>query len=393
MENKNITLGVFGFGCVGQGLHNVLNLTERIDARIKTICIKHPEKPRTLDAKFFTTDRNAILNDPEIDVVVELIDDADAAFEIVKTALSKGKAVVSANKKMIAEHMEELYELQQKYKTSFLYEGSCCASIPIIRNLEEYYDNDLLNSVEGIFNGSTNFILDKIFEEKLSFDVALKQAQDLGFAETDPKLDIEAFDPKFKLCIILLHAFGLFIKPEDVYNFGIHRLNDFDINYANEKNFKIKLVARCKKVNNKIVAYVLPQFVDSKNKLRDVNKEYNGIVLESVFSESQFFVGKGAGNNPTGSAVLSDISALTYNYKYEYKKLNQRVKYSYHSDEELRIYLRYKNIEEVDFNDFNRIEQRFESDNENYIIGTINLQKIIAADWLKKNDVNIISMN
>jgi homoserine dehydrogenase len=223
--------------------------------------------------------------------------------------------------------------------------------------------------------------------------VALKQAQDLGFAETDPKLDIEAFDPKFKLCIILLHAFGLFIKPEDVYNFGIHRLNDFDINYANEKNFKIKLVARCKKVNNKIVAYVLPQFVDSKNKLRDVNKEYNGIVLESVFSESQFFVGKGAGSNPTGSAVLSDISALTYNYKYEYKKLNQRVKYSYHSDEELRIYLRYKNIEEVDFDDFNRIEQRFESDNENYIIGTINLQKIIAADWLKWNDVNIISLN
>src|SRR4030065_2562209 len=154
---RNIKLGIFGFGCVGQGLYNVLHQTRGISAEIKKICIKHPEKQRPIDASFFTTNRDEILNDPEIDVVVELIDEVDAAFEIVSSALKKRKAVVSANKKMIAENFQALLLLQQQYETSFLYEASCCASIPVIRNLEEYYDNDLLTSVAGILNGSTNY--------------------------------------------------------------------------------------------------------------------------------------------------------------------------------------------------------------------------------------------
>jgi homoserine dehydrogenase len=192
---KNIKLGLFGFGCVGQGLYSVLHQTRGINAEIKKIVIKHPEKKRPIDASFFTTDRDEILNDPEIDVVVELIDEVDAAFEIVSSALKKRKAVVSANKKMIAENFPALLKLQQEYETPFLYEASCCASIPVIRNLEEYYDNDLLTSVEGILNGSTNYILTHIFENNKAFDEALKDAQQLGYAESDPSLDIRALDP------------------------------------------------------------------------------------------------------------------------------------------------------------------------------------------------------
>src|SRR4030042_3967574 len=129
---KRIRLGIFGFGCVGQGLYNVLKHTRGINATIKKICIKHPRKKRIIDASYFTTDRNEILNDPEIDVIVELIDDVQAAFEIVQAALKRGKAVVSANKKMIAEHFEELLRLQHENNVSFLYEVSFCARIPII---------------------------------------------------------------------------------------------------------------------------------------------------------------------------------------------------------------------------------------------------------------------
>jgi homoserine dehydrogenase len=152
---------------------------------------------------------------------------------------------------------------------------------------------------------------------------ALKQAQEAGFAESDPRLDVEGFDPKYKLDIILTHAFGATVNPIDIFNYGITRLSPFDIQYAREKGYRIKLVAQCRKAGDKIVATVFPKFITPNDKLYTINNEYNGIVIESIFAETQFFSGKGAGAYPTASAVLSDISALTYNYKYEYKKLLQ----------------------------------------------------------------------
>jgi homoserine dehydrogenase len=321
MKREKINIGLFGFGCVGQGLYNVLSQTKGLKANIKKIGIKHNEKARSIDKNYFTTDRNDLLNDPEIDVIVELIDNADEAFEIVKIALQNKKSVVSASKKMIAEHLEELYKLQQENGVALLYEGACCASIPIIRNLEEYYDNDLLNSLEGIFNGSSNYILTKMFDDGLSFEQALTEAQEKGFAETDPGLDVDAFDPKFKLSIIILYTFGMFVGHQDIFHYGIQNVNQFDMKYARQNDYKIKLIARCEKADNKICAYVFPKFVKNKSKLAYIDYEFNGITVESVFSERQFFSGKGAGGNPTGSAVLSDISALSYDYKYEYKKI------------------------------------------------------------------------
>ena len=160
---KHLKLGLFGFGCVGQGLYHVLHETKGVKAEIKKICVKTKDKPRPLGEDIFTFRKEDILGDPEIDVVVELINDADAAFEIVKASLQNGKAVITANKKMIAEHMDEIFQLQQQFGKPVLYEGAVCGSIPIIRNLEEYYDNDLISSIEGIFNGSTNYILTKVF--------------------------------------------------------------------------------------------------------------------------------------------------------------------------------------------------------------------------------------
>ncbi|MDZ7650637.1 MAG: homoserine dehydrogenase, partial [Cytophagales bacterium] len=162
-----------------------------LKAEIKKICVKNKNKSRIIDASYFTYDANEILNDPEIDVVVELIDDAHAAFSIVKHAVQNGKHVVTANKKMLAENLEEIYQLQQTYNKSILYEGAVCGSIPILRNLEEYYDNDLIRSIEGIFNGSTNYILTKVFEEKKSYLEALKAARRSWVEKPDPSLNVK----------------------------------------------------------------------------------------------------------------------------------------------------------------------------------------------------------
>lgn len=390
MSNKVLKLGIFGFGCVGQGLHNVLSQTKGISANIEKICIKHPQKKRKLPSHFFTTNPAEILDNSEIDVVVELIDDADAAYLIVKEALSKGKAVVTANKKLIAEHLEELLFLQAKYNTPLLYEGAVCGSIPIIRNLEEYYDNDLLSSVSGIFNGSTNYILSKMRNEGLTFDVALQQAQDKGFAETDPTLDVGGFDPKFKLCITLLHAFGLLVRPENILNIGIQNLNDQDVMYASQNNQCVKLVVHGLKQGQNISAFVLPTFVSLDNPLANVHNEFNGILVESAFANQQFFGGKGAGSDPTGSAVLSDISALTYNYKYEYKKLHQNTVVKYSTQQILEVYVRYSNPKDVQWTDFENISQRFESKNYNYVIGEINLAKLHQEEWQLNKNISLI---
>jgi len=387
---KRIKLGVFGFGCVGQGLYNVLLQTKGINAEIKKICIKHPEKKRPIDARFFTTSRADILDDPEIDVVVELIDEVDAAFEIVSESLKKKKAVVSANKKMIAENFEALLRLQHEYNTPFLYEASCCASIPVIRNLEEYYDNDLLTSVEGILNGSTNYILTHIFEHGQAFDAALKKAQELGYAESDPSLDVRALDPKYKLLIILVHAFGIILKPDDIFNYGIQNLKEADIRYAREKDATIKLIAKCRKAGNKVFAYCMPRFVPLKDTLNKVNNEYNGLLIEGAFSEHQFFMGKGAGGNPTGSAVLSDISALTYQYRYEYKKIHQKLDYSFSQDIALELYVSYNGAVKPDTGEFDSISVRHEAPGFNYLIGKINLSRLKQCSWLGDNSVNIV---
>ena len=174
--SKKLKIGLFGFGVVGQGLYDIIK-TKNLNLEIVKIAIKDPHKERSLPMELFTTDKNVLLNNPEINTIVELINDTEAAFDIVSTALSTGKNVVSASKKMLAIHLQELIDLQHKYGTSLLYEASVCGSIPIIRNLEEYYDNELLHSISGIFNGSSNYILSKGYNENMDYGSALKLAQ------------------------------------------------------------------------------------------------------------------------------------------------------------------------------------------------------------------------
>lgn len=384
--SKKLKLGLFGFGCVGQGLYHVLHETHGVKAEIKKIAVKHADKKRPIDASFFTLSKEEILNDPEIDVVVELIDDSKAAFAIVKEALEKGKAVVTANKKMIAENFQELYDLQLKHGKPVLYEGSVCGSIPIIRNLEEYYDNDLISSIEGIFNGSTNYILTEIFDGRKSYGDALKKAQELGFAESNPDLDVKGFDPKFKLTIAIAHTFGVFVKPDLIVNFGIHKISDVDLKYARENNFTIKLIAQAFKQGNKVYGLVAPQFIETTHLLANVRYEYNAVLVQGAFAEKQIFVGKGAGSYPTGSAVLSDVSALTYDYRYEYKKKEQD-HLSFSNDASVDVIVSFTG-DKVKSSDFLAFTGGYQGNGRQFLKGKITLTKL--REWADADDISVI---
>ena len=318
-----------------------------------------------------------------------MIDDHEAALEIVREALKRGKAVVTANKRMVAANLAELMALQHEYKAPLLYEAACCASIPIIRNLEEYYDNDLVNAVEGIFNGSTNYILTKMFSDKTDYHDALKEAQTNGFAESDPNMDVAGFDTKFKLLIILAHAFGIVETPGSINALGINKIKLQDIEYAREKGYKIKLKAFCRKNGSHVNAIVAPQFVKSDNELYNVENEFNGVVVEGAFSEHQLFIGKGAGSNPTGSAVLSDISALSYDYKYEYKKLHQQLGLKLSNNFDVKVYLSYGEIV-PDIRTFLTVDETYRSNGYGYITGTVNINRLKESGLLHQNDISLI---
>ncbi|MCX6206327.1 MAG: homoserine dehydrogenase [Bacteroidetes bacterium] len=389
--HKKLTIGLFGFGVVGEGLYKVLQQTESLNASIKKVCIKHPGKARNAPDELFTTDKNVLLFDDEINVIVEVIDDADAAFEIVSIALNNGKAVVSASKKMIAEHLPEILQLQKDTGLPFLCESAACASIPVIRNLEEYYDNDLLHAIKAIVNGSTNFILTKMFEDKLDFQSALLLAKQLGFAESNPKLDVEGYDAVNKWTILLNHAYGIVEHPNNILFTGIQNIQLSDALVAKEKGLDIKLIAQAKKLKNgKVAAFVLPQFVTLGDPMSFVKNEYNGVVIESGFADKQFFYGKGAGSFPTASAVLSDISALRYNYKYEYKKLYHHKPHELTNEYYVKVYLSFDDWKYIPREKFEWIEEWHADAERKYLIGVLAVQELINNSWWKEHQTSLI---
>ena len=337
----------------------------------------------------FTSNADDIFTDPRINFIVELIDDAEAAYGIVKRALQAKIPVVSGNKKMLARHIQEMIQLQRDNDTALLYDASACGSIPVIRNLEEYYDNDLLISVKGILNGSSNFILSKIFNEGMNYAEALKLAQDLGFAESAPTLDIGGWDSLFKLIIITIHAFGVYVEPEQIFTFGIGNMNEHDIQFAHEKRRRVKLVGWAEKVDeDKLVLSVMPHLLAKQKYIYSVEDEFNGVVIKGLFYYKQFMFGQGAGGFPTGSAVLSDITAQLYDYRYQYKKLQNPHQLHFTNDYKVRIYYRYDSPATLNLLEFSTIHESYYSDTYKYVVGDIELSQLQAqAQSLRESNV------
>jgi len=374
---NKLTIGMFGFGCVGQGLYHTLLYSTGFTTHIKKIVVKTHGKKREAPVDLFSFNKEDILNDDSINVVVELIDDAAEAFEIVKSALQRGKHVITANKKMVALHLTELLQLQEANDVSLLYEGAVCGSIPIIRTLEEYFDNEPLHKVSGIFNGTTNYILTKTLHEGMNYAEALSQAQEKGFAETDPTSDVEGYDVMYKTIIVALQSFGVLLDSTQLVRTGITNIKAKDVAFAATQHKVIKLLANVvKQSDGGVAAYILPALVANNHSLANVHNEFNGVVVEGEFSGTQFFMGRGAGSYPTGAAVLSDVSALSYGYRYAFKKHAQKIHYGFTNNVVLPIFISSTVQEDID--SVSLVEEKILPVTENYFskTGHINLNML-----------------
>lgn len=380
---KTSTIGLFGYGCVGQGFYKILQQSPNINASITKIVVKDKYKSRDLPVQHFYNQSSDILLDNDINTVVELIDDADAAYDIVKSALKLGKNVVSANKKLIAEHLDELIELAKEHQVAFLYEASVCASIPIIRNIEDYFKSDLIEGFQGICNGTTNYILSRT-AQGLTYDKALLEAQDLGFVESDPTLDVDGFDAKYKLAILLKHAFGVGVKPQDVFNCGIRHITPAHVNFAKNRDSKLKLYSYAKQIEDKVIGFVAPFVVPKTHSNYNVENEFNAVNVNAKFAHEQFFQGRGAGSIPTASAVLSDIQALQTGYTYSYPLVNDN---SFTNDFYLKIALSAKDENSLDDLEFVLTENVSVDDKKTFKTGWVYFKNLIRIDFNTRDDL------
>lgn len=372
MRNNKLNIGLFGLGTVGEGLYGILEKNRNFN--IKNICVKNESKKRSVNISYLFSTKDSIIKDPNISIIVELIDDDLESFEIVRSSLLNGKNVVSANKKMIAYRLIDILDLQKQTGNVLLYEASSCGSIPIIKCLEESYDTSI-NSISGVFNGSSNYILSKLFAENIDYPDALNLAQEKGFAESNPLSDVGGFDSLYKLVIISYHAFGVIVNPNDICVYGISNITKNDVKFARSRGCKIKLLATSRIINNKLCLYVIPELIPFTNALYSVENEYNAVLINGEYFDNHYMSGKGAGAKPTNAAVISDIISISKGYKYSNCEINRSLKLS--NNFILRIYLRFNDHDDISvFNFVNTIEI-LKSNDTNYIIGDIYISDLL----------------
>ncbi|QBD85679.1 homoserine dehydrogenase [Clostridium tetani] len=323
---KVIKIGLLGLGNVGKGVWNILQINKDIIKRrsgynieIEKVLVKDINKKRDLKIPedLITTDVDEILEDPSIDIVVEVIGGVEPSFDYMVKAMKSGKHVVTANKMVLAMKGRELSQIAKQNGVLFYYEASVGGGIPVIHGLTESLTANKINEVIGIINGTTNYILTKMTLDGLSFEEALKEAQQKGYAEADPTSDIEAFDAVYKLCILTSLGFDSFVDVESVYREGITNIDPIDIKYAEEFGYVIKLLAIIKEEFGELELRVHPTMVPAVHPLANVNDSFNAIFIKGNAVGDLMLYGRGAGELPTGSAVVGDIISVIRNKERE----------------------------------------------------------------------------
>lgn len=306
-------IAVLGYGTVGSGVVEVIKTNQEIVNKKagEEIFVKYVldlrEFPGDPVEEILVHDYNTILNDPEVEVVAEVLGGVEPAYTFVKQALLKGKSVVTSNKELVAKHGPELVRIARENNRNFFFEASVGGGIPIIRPLLTSLTADDIFEVSGILNGTTNYILTKMSEEGLDFDTVLKEAQDLGYAEKNPEADVEGYDACRKIAILTSLVFSKTADFEEIYTEGITKITDKDFQYANKLGTSIKIFGRMFKEEGKVFAMVAPVMIDNSNPLYSVNGVMNAILVRGNVLGDVMFYGAGAGKLPTASAVVSDI--------------------------------------------------------------------------------------
>ena len=313
-------IGLFGFGTVGKGFYENLKKNPHLSAQIAKVCVKRLDLPRIGHELYFTDNPNELLSDPDLDIIVELIDDPEAAKTYIQKSLLAGKDVISANKKMIGESLQDVSDWHSSFNNRFLYEAAVGGGIPIVHTVDGFLRDQEVTEIRGILNGSSNYILTQMQVNNWSFEKALREAQSKGFAERNPTLDISGIDAGYKLSILAYHAFGEVPSMKSFEIESIEGVTKEDIKRAKTKRRKVKLVASLKKSNHEIVCSVKPEAVGANDELYSVDYENNAVSVETLISGRHVFAGKGAGSLPTGSAVLEDLKRLLDGYSYQVSK-------------------------------------------------------------------------
>ncbi|MDZ4163668.1 MAG: homoserine dehydrogenase [Smithellaceae bacterium] len=313
---KEIKLGLLGFGNIGSGVVALLHdnadlITKRLGAKLilKSIADLDIIRPRPVPhyEATLTTDSWEVINDPEISIIIELIGGYEPARTFVLAAIEQGKHLVTANKALLATHGNEIFLKAQKGGVNIAFEASVGGTIPIIKTLKESLAANRIKSIFGIMNGTSNFILSKMTDENKEFNVVLKEAQDLGFAEADPTFDVEGIDTAHKLAIVLSLAYDIRINLKDFYREGITGVSQIDIDFARELGYRIKLLAIARDNDGRIEARIHPTMIPKDDLLANVNSNFNAFHLVGDASDSVFLYGQGSGMMPTASAVVGDI--------------------------------------------------------------------------------------
>jgi homoserine dehydrogenase len=304
-----VVVGMLGFGTVGTGVIRLLNETSGI--LLKKVAVRQANKQRAVTAPCpITTEPMELIDDPEIEVIIEVMGGVEPALELLTSAISKRKHIVTANKEVLAKHGPELFRLAASKGVAIFFEASVAGGIPLISTIHKGLEANKISSVTGILNGTTNFILSSMEERNEDFQVALAKAQALGFAEADPTADIEAFDVAYKLSILTALAFGSFANPKDIYRHGITSIAPQDFKHAREFGYRIKLLGSTSRCKSGIDVRVLPTLLPLAHPLANVSGANNGIVVQGNAVGELMMIGPGAGELPTASAVVGDLVNL-----------------------------------------------------------------------------------
>lgn len=320
-EKKTIKIALLGLGTVGTGVYKLIGRrSEEMEQKtgaaleIKKILVHNMKKVRQgVKQELLTDNWNEIIGDEEIQIVVEVMGGIEPARQMITEALKAGKSVVSANKDLIAEHGKELYEAAAEGGGDFLFEAAVAGGIPIIRPLKQCLEGNQIDEIMGIVNGTTNYILTKMFEDGMDFKEALAKATELGYAEADPTADVEGLDAGRKVAIMASAAFHSDVTFPDVYTEGITRITAADVNYAKEMGNVIKLIGIARNTSNGIEAGVYPMMIDKKHPLATVRDSFNAVFVHGDAVGDTMFYGRGAGELPTASAVVGDILDVVRN--------------------------------------------------------------------------------
>ena len=309
-----VNIAVLGYGTVGSGVVEVINTNHKsinkragADIHIKYV-LDLRDFPGDPVQEILVHDYEQIVNDPEVDIVVEVMGGIEPAYTFVKRALLAGKNVCTSNKALVAKHGSELMEIARERDINFLFEASCGGGIPIIRALNSSLTADEIDEVTGILNGTTNYMLYKMNTEGCDFDDVLKEAQAKGYAEADPTADVEGYDACRKIAILSSLAYGKFLNYEDIYTEGITKITPEDMAYAKEMNMTIKLLATSRKIGgDSFYAMVAPFLIGTDSPLYSVNGVFNSVFVHGNVLGDAMFYGSGAGKLPTASAVVADV--------------------------------------------------------------------------------------